>query len=239
MIQGDLRVCGFLFATGAVGSTGATGPTGPAGGPVGATGATGNTGPAVSGSTGSTGSTGSPGVTGSTGSSGSTGATGASVTGSTGLAGSTGSTGTTGSTGQTGAGGVLGFGYIYALTPQTVAVDAPVLFDSNGPLSGITHAPASSDIVVVSAGTYSVTFSVSGTEPNQFAIFVNGVANTSTVYGSGAGTQQNTGQAILILGTGDTLTLVNYSSAAAVTLASVVGGTEANVTASVLLVRLA
>jgi hypothetical protein len=185
--------------------------------------------------------TGSTGATGPTGPSGSMGVTGA--TGATGVAGSTGSTGPTGATGATGAagtGGIVGYGYIYTLTQAaTVALEAPILFDSNGPLLGITHTLGSSAIAVVNAGTYAINFSVSGTEPNQFALFVNGVAASSTVYGSGAGTQQNSGQAILILGAGDTLTLVNHSSAAAVTLAPVVGGTQANVMASVLIERLA
>lgn len=162
------------------------------------------------------------------------------ATGATGAAGATGATGSTGATGATGAAGaLLGYGYIYNLTAQSVAVEATVPFDSNGPLSGVTHTASSDSIVVVSAGTYSIVFSVSGTEPNQFALFVNGVAQTSTVYGSGAGTQQNTGSAILTLGAGDTITLVNHSSAAAVTLASVVGGTQANVNASVTILRLA
>jgi BclA C-terminal domain len=135
---------------------------------------------------------------------------------------------------------VPGFGYIYALIPQTVAVEAPVLFDSNGPLFGVTHAPGSPSIFVVTAGTYAIAFSVSGTEPNQFALFVNGVVDPSSIYGSGAGTQQTTGaQVIMVLGVGDVIELRNHSSAAAVTLASFVGGTQANVTAAVTLARLA
>ena len=111
-------------------------------------------------------------------------------------------------------------------------------FDSNGFLtSGITHAPGASSINVV-AGVYKVTFSVSGTEPSQFALFVNGVAVPGAVYGSGAGTQQNTGQAILTMGSGDALTLVNHSSAAAVGLASLIGGTQNAVNASILIEKL-
>ena len=148
-------------------------------------------------------------------------------------------TGATGATGADGAGGILAFGYIFNLTAQSVAVEAPVLFDSNGPLLGVTHTPGTDAITVVDAGTYAITFSVSGSEPNQFALFINGAPDTSTVYGSGAGTQQNTGQAILVLAAGDVITLVNHTSAAAVTLASVVGGTQANVSASILIERLA
>lgn len=139
-----------------------------------------------------------------------------------------------------GTGGLGGYGYIYTLTQAaTVAIEAPILFDSNGPLLGVTHTPGSSAIGIVNAGTYAITFSVSGTEPNQFAIFVNGVPDASTIYGSGAGTQQNTGHAILTLGAGDVITIVNHSSAAAGTLAPLVGGTQVNVRASVLISRLA
>ncbi|MBO1911647.1 hypothetical protein J4G37_43510, partial [Microvirga sp. 3-52] len=59
-----------------------------------------------------------------------------------------------------------------------------------------------------------------------------------TVYGAGAGTQQNNGQAIFTIAAGDTLTLRNHSSAAAVGLASVIGGTQANVNASVVIKKL-
>jgi hypothetical protein len=54
-----------------------------------------------------------------------------------------------------------------------------------------------------------------------------------TIYGSGAGTQQNTGQAIFTLAAGDVLTVRNHSSAAAVTLQTLAGGTQSNANASV------
>ena len=59
-----------------------------------------------------------------------------------------------------------------------------------------------------------IAFLVSGVEPNQFGLFVDGTPAAGTVYGSGAGAQQNTGQAILVLGAGDVLTVMNHSSAA-------------------------
>ena len=131
-----------------------------------------------------------------------------------------------------------GYGYVYALTPQSVAAytlidTGQVLFDANGPLSGVTHTPASADIVITNAGTYEISFGVSGSEPNQFAIFVNDVPQQSTVGGSGAGTQQNNISAIVTVPAGAVINLVNYVTAGAVTLASVVGGTQPNVTAFV------
>lgn len=165
------------------------------------------------------------------------------VPGTNGAAGPPGVPGPPGTAGATGAPGpagpVLGYAYIYNLTPQTVAIEAVTLFDSNGPLLGVTHTPGSSAINITSAGTYSIHFSVSGTEPNQFSVFVNGAPAVSSIYGSGAGTQQNSGQVILTLAAADVITIRNHSSAAAVTLASVIGGTQANVNASVLIVRLA
>ena len=112
------------------------------------------------------------------------------------------------------------------------------MFDSTGPAVGFTHTPGTSTITVGSAGVYLVNFSVSGTEPAQFGLTVNGVPVPATIYGSGAGTQQDNGEAIVALGAGDTLTIRNRSSAAAIGLASVIGGTQANVNASVILNRL-
>ena len=79
---------------------------------------------------------------------------------------------------------------------------------------------------------------MSGTGPNQFALLLNGTGVPGTVYGAGAGTEQNNGKAIFTIAAGDTLTLRNHSSAAAVGLASVIGGTQANVNASVVIKKL-
>src|SRR6185503_2008345 len=113
------------------------------------------------------------------------------------------------------------------------------LFDSNGVLTpGITHTPGSSDIQIVSAGDYKVSFSASGTEPGQFALFLNGLQVPGTVYGSGAGTQQDNGQCIIAIRANDVLTLRNRSSAAAVGLQSLAGGTQINVNASIVIQKL-
>ena len=218
-----------------MGAAGATGPTGSAG----AVGATGPAGP-----TGAAGAAGLAGATGPAGTSGTNGATG--PAGATGLAGPTGATGTTGPAGATGATGPAGagsseYGYIYNLSAQVVPLETDVTFSENGiGTAGITHGLGSADINLVNAGVYKVAFSVSGTEPNQFALFLNGVVVAGSVYGSGAGTQQNNGHAIVVIGANDVLTLRNHTSAAAVTLAAAppIGGTVAAVNASVLLQKL-
>jgi hypothetical protein len=147
--------------------------------------------------------------------------------------------GATGATGATG-GGLSEYAYIYNLAAQSVAVEAPVLFDSNGVLSaGITHTISTSEITVVNAGIYEIAFSLSATESNQFALFVNGVVVPGSVYGSGAVSQQTNGQVILALVAGDIVTLVNHSSAgASVTLSTPIGGTATNVNASIVIQKL-
>jgi len=126
------------------------------------------------------------------------------------------------------------------LSGETVPLEADVTFDSNGVMtSGITHAPGAAGITLTAAGTYEVTFSVSGTEPSQMALFVNGTLVPGAVYGSGAGTQQNTGQAILVVPAGAVLTVRNHTSSAAVGLATPIGGTRASSNASMVIEKLA
>jgi hypothetical protein len=168
-----------------------------------------------------------------------TGATGpAGATGNPGASGLTGVQGATGPTGPAGAAGQPDYGYVYNLTAQSVAIEGAVLFDSNGPLSGFTHILGGSTISVVSAGTYLIDFSVSGTQTNQFALFDNGLPLLGTIYGSGNGVQQNNGQVIVTLAAGDLLTLVNHSSTSAINLASLIGGSQANVNASIMIEQL-
>jgi BclA C-terminal domain len=121
-----------------------------------------------------------------------------------------------------------------------VGLEADVTFDSNGVMTpGIEHVPGSAGIKVVEAGTYELTFSVSGTEPSQMAIFLNGTLVPGTIYGSGAGTQQSTGQAIFTVPAGAVLTVRNHTSSAAVGLATPIGGTQASSNASVVIEKLA
>jgi hypothetical protein len=168
-------------------------------------------------------------------------------TGPQGLLGPSGSTGPAGATGGAGATGPAGtnglaeYAYIYNVGPETVAVGADISFDTNGAgalTAGIAHTAGSTVINLLTAGTYKVAFSVSGVEPSQMALFLNGSLVPGTVYGSGAGTQQNTGQAIFTVGAGDVLAVRNYSSAAAVTLQTLAGGTQTNVNASVVIEKL-
>jgi hypothetical protein len=183
---------------------------------------------------GATGATGSTGATGPTGSQGPTGPTG--PTGATGATGSTGATGATGSTGSTGAVGAAQYAYVYNLAAGVVAIEADVPFSQNGPLVGFTHVASTAGVTATAAGVYLIDFSVSGTEPGQFALMLNGSSVVpGSTYGSGAGTQQDNGQVVVSLSAGDVVTLRNHSSAAAVTLQTLAGGTQTNVNASLII----
>jgi hypothetical protein len=149
--------------------------------------------------------------------------------------------GLTGPTGPSGpvSTGLSQFAYIYNTSGQVVPLEASVTFDTNGVLTpGVSHAAGDPGITLVNAGAYKISFSVSATEPNQMTLFVDGVPALGTTYGSGAGTQQNVGQAIVIVSAGGVVTLRNHSSAAAVGLATPIGGTQPTVNASIVVEKL-
>jgi hypothetical protein len=100
-------------------------------------------------------------------------------------------------------------------------------------IGSIMHTPATTSITLSNAGDYAIWFIVSGVEPNQFALFQNGAPVAGGIYGSGAGTQTNSGVIIITAAAGDVLTVRNHTSAAAVTLQTLAGGTQINTNASI------
>lgn len=162
------------------------------------------------------------------------------LNGLNGANGTNGLNGINGTNGLNGQGGVLDYAYIFNLGAISVAIDAPILFDNNGFMSGgFTHVASTGPIVIVNSGMFDVIFSISAAEPNQFALYINGTPVPYIIYGSGAGTQQNVGFGIFPAFTGDVIEVVNHSSAAAVTLASVIGGTQVNANAAIKIIRIA
>jgi hypothetical protein len=243
-VQGETGVQGLQGVQGEVGAAGTPGAPGPQGeaGSNGAPGAEGGAGLAgeagAPGQEGPTGPQGSPGEGGQNGIPGAEGAQGS--PGSEGAQGPPGPEGAAGAIGPAGSNGLSQYAYVYNRGGETVPIEADVTFDSNGVLTpGITHALGAAGIILSTAGAYEVTFSVSGTEPSQMALFVNGAQIPGTVYGSGAGTQQNTGQAIFVAPVGAVLTVRNHTSSAAVGLATPIGGTQESANASVVIEKLA
>ncbi|WP_243116996.1 BclA C-terminal domain-containing protein [Natranaerovirga hydrolytica] len=115
-----------------------------------------------------------------------------------------------------------------------MALEADITFSNNGVIVGaITHTPGTATITLGTAGDYSIVFNVTGVEANQFTLFQNGTAVPGATYGSGAGTQANPGFVTITAAAGDTLTLRNHSSSAAITLQTLAGGTQTNSNASI------
>jgi hypothetical protein len=233
---------GAVGGTGVTGNNGVVGGTGLTGnnGAVGGTGLTGGTGvqgiqgiQGIQGPTGPSGSTGSNGGTGATGNNGGIGGTGADgPMGGTGADGAVGGTGADGGTGPAGPANAQNVAYFFNTGAQTVAIEDDVTFNGYTVDFGFPWGFGSSHIGVGHAGYYKVEFSVSGVEPNQFALTLNGAVVSGSTYESGAGTQLNNGTVTLHLAVDDTLTLRNHSSASAITLSTSLAGTANNVNAS-------
>jgi hypothetical protein len=130
------------------------------------------------------------------------------------------------------------YAYIYNTGAQSVILGGSVTFDTNGPITAsISHTAGTASTVLASAGTYRFTFIVEGTAANQFTIYVNGVAETSSVYGTGVGSTPNIGQAIITVPAAAVITLRN-TTLGAITLASF-PGSFSNVNASMIIEQLA
>jgi hypothetical protein len=228
--KGDTGSAGATGPTGATGSTGDTGAQGPAGN-------TGLTGPMGMGLPGMTGPAGPTGPQGPAGPQGATGPQGdAGVKGDPGVQGDPGPAGLTGNPGVAGADAPADYGFMFNESAQTVAVEADVVFDSSAVASNVSHTAGSPTMTVNNAGLYEVRFTVNGVEPNQFNIIVNGAPTTpGGTFGSGSANGQTNGQTLLSLNAGDVLTLRNHSSASAVTLQTLAGGTQTNVNASLMI----
>jgi hypothetical protein len=232
---------GAAGAKGAVGQAGAAGAVG-ATGPAGATGATGSQGSTgatgAKGSVGATGATGSKGSTGSTGAAGAVGATGltgamgsAGAAGPAGPAGAAGAVGAAGAAGRDGTDGVSGYAYVYNVGAESVGPGSNVTFSNNGDMSSqFAHTPGNAGITISSSGLYSVWFSVAG--PGDLAIELNGLPVQGGIYGSGSGSQQNSGMAVVNVSAGDTLTI---ASSGALTLQEFAGAFGIDTSASVMI----
>lgn len=136
-------------------------------------------------------------------------------------------------------GGLTAYAYIYNVTAQIVAIEGDIAFSNNGVIvGGIAHTPGTAAIVLGSPGYYAVWFITAGTEANQFTLFQNGFPVAGGTYGSGAVTQPNPGMVIIAAAAGDVLTVRNHTSATAVTLQALAGGTQLNANASILIQKI-
>jgi hypothetical protein len=129
----------------------------------------------------------------------------------------------------------------------TVAAGAPVEFPQDGPTSNVITRLAgkpSTDFVLPSVGTYSVSFSVSVTEAGQLVIAVDSggvmIEQPYTVYGRATGTSQISGDALVTTTVANsTLELRNPAgNTPALTITPDAGGAQ-SVVASIVIQQLA
>lgn len=140
---------------------------------------------------------------------------------------------------STGSSSATAFAYIYNLSSQVVAVEGDISFSNNGIIIGnIIHTAGTAAIVLGTPGYYAIWFNVAGVEANQFTLYQNGFPVAGATYGSGAVTQPNPGMVIIAAASSDVLTLRNHTSATAVTLQALAGGTQLNANASILIQKL-
>jgi hypothetical protein len=117
--------------------------------------------------------------------------------------------------GATGAQGTVatGYGYVFhdgGSMTQIVGPGGSVLFDSNGVLSAVTHAPGSSAIVVENAGTYLVDWNAGMADSQlHFCLAVNTVTVAGSCLFNATYAAPTTLGLVVALAAGDSLSLVN------------------------------
>ena len=135
-------------------------------------------------------------------------------TGPIGPTGPTGPIGPTGPTGPSGGGGggagLRAFGNVFQIGTESVPVGSDVTFGSNGPLFNMTHTLGTAPIVIGITGTYNIAFTIntSNNNPQDWAIFVNGV-NRAEFNAAG---QSITGLTALVLNAGEAVTIRNVAT---------------------------
>jgi hypothetical protein len=120
-------------------------------------------------------------------------------------------------------------GSFYSKVAQTVAVEAPVVFSSSinvHHLCPVVQSPSNSfsQVKIEKDGVYKIFFLANSDTAAQFAVFVNGVPDVSTINGTNRGAGQITIRSLLKLKKGDMLSIVNHTSGAPVIIPENAGG---------------
>lgn len=133
-------------------------------------------------------------------------------------------------------GQALSYAYVYNTNPAIVDAGSPIPFNTNGALLGFTHEADAGEIVIENPGTYALWYSVTGADPNQFAVFRSGSVVPGSVYGTDSSLAPYTGKVIFSADAGDEITIVN-TSGSSISLDNPPVGSETGVNASVMIIR--
>jgi hypothetical protein len=115
----------------------------------------------------------------------------------------------------------------------TIAIDAEVPFTSAGASFGgiVRNGVTIGEFVLPNIGVYDISWMVSVAEAGQLALFLNGVFQPETLAGRATGTNQITNRVLVTTTSANSIIkIVNHSSASALTLTPLPGGTSAGAT---------
>jgi hypothetical protein len=126
-------------------------------------------------------------------------------------------------------------------TSQTVALEGPVLFKNGNNINGMTPMDGTgtySQVRIDEDGIYRVEFLCTTDTSAQLAIFVNGVLNDGSIFGSNKGAGQIMARHLLPLNKGDFLSVNNHTSGGNITLSQDAGGILPGLSALLMIVKL-
>lgn len=104
-------------------------------------------------------------------------------------------------------------GVFYNQNAQTIATEAPIIFDSNNNVSNLSWSVTAPDQVkILEDGVYKLFFICNTNVSAQFSIFVNGVSIDSIIQGSNKGAGQITIRGITELKKNDIIQVLNHTS---------------------------
>ena len=110
--------------------------------------------------------------------------------------------------------GLSAFAYIYSTSAQSVADNAPIIFNSPSTSSPIAFTTETSTINLTTTGVYLIRFqiSIATSEGGQWAIAKNGIITKQLTFNTRNSDSQLFGEAIIDVSSAPTtITLVNYS----------------------------
>ncbi|WP_235822684.1 hypothetical protein [Cytobacillus massiliigabonensis] len=130
------------------------------------------------------------------------------------------------------------YGYIYNTGSQNILTQGDIPFSTNSALLGITHSVGTAPITVENEGTYAVWFVINGESANQFALFQNDVVVPGSIYGTEGISESNIGMTMISAAAGDILRVRNHTSVGSITLDNSAGGSQVNISSSIMIIRI-
>lgn len=104
------------------------------------------------------------------------------------------------------------YGTFYSTLQQTIAIEAPAIFNYESDVKCLNFTLGTSQVTVTKSGVYAIYAMVSCLQAAQFAIFVNGLPLPSSVVGINKGAALLTSRSITELKCGDVVTWNNHTS---------------------------